>query len=331
MIGRPEEGSILAAFDALSYDAPEVELSEFAATALGLNPSQRAALLPDQTAQQNDPRRVTLDRIAALLIARRSRRLADEGIIPSAVVFKRTDTVTRQSSYFASGLATYLMQSGGDPEVLGRVRRSHEARQYLAAIGEGLKLELVAASIMSELHDQCNPTRRGSDQGVDCLAFDGILQLDSWCCSGEVLASLNRLGERLHIIASCKANEGNVAGGVPSTISPAQIRELIGGWLIQRSAEGLWQSVAGIKLLSPIQLLLVTTYRLSDESLSLCRKLGVAVWGLPELTHLVCRFAPAAVFPPASGYAFVAAEADNWVNTMDPLRLGAPSHAGAAP
>lgn len=127
------------------------------------------------------------------------------------------------------------------------------------------------------------------------------MELSNWCCDPDMLLLLRKVGERLHIIASCKANEGNTAGGIPNTISPAHIRELIGAWMIQRSESGMWQQRAGIKILSPLQLLLVTTYRLSDDSLSLCRRMGVAVWGIPELVYLVCRYAPESVFSASGG------------------------------
>jgi hypothetical protein len=325
MISKAEERQIVAAFDDCGYDAPDLEFSDFVTAVLGLNPSQRAALLPDPTTPPGDPRRRVLDQLAALLIAHRTHLLADFAKLPTAVVFKHIDPATKYSSYHIMGLAIYLNHNGEKADFLARVRRSQEVRNYLAGIGDGFKLELLAASIMAELHDSCNPTRRGADQGVDCLAFDAIMEIDTWCCRGEVLAKLDRLGERLHIIASCKANEGNVANGIPNTISPAHVRELIGAWLIQRSAAGLWHTEAGVKLLSPIQLLLVTTYRLSDDSLSQCRKLGVAVWGLPELIYLICRFAPDAVFAPVAGQAFQAAEADKWVGAMDAMRLVGPA------
>lgn len=125
------------------------------------------------------------------------------------------------------------------------------------------------------------------------------------------------------MIASCKANEANLSDEIPATISPAHIRELIGGWLIQRSDAGIWRQAANIKMLSAIQLLLVTTYRLSDESLSLCRDLGVAVWGIPELIYLICKHSPDSVFPCHPSSTFDADGMSNWIDSSGNTRLSA--------
>jgi hypothetical protein len=103
-------------------------------------------------------------------------------------------------------------------------------------------------------------------------------------------------------------------------LQPAHIREVAGGWVIQRTSTGIWQKV-GIRMLSPVQMILVTTYRLSDASKSECRELGIQVWGLPELIYLVCLSAPADVFDSSKGYAFSARGFGAWWRTHHRNRL----------
>lgn len=106
----------------------------------------------------------------------------------------------------------------------------------------------------------------------------------------------------------------------PDLISAAHIRELVGGWTIQRSSVGKWQSV-GIRMLSPVQMILVTTYRLSLEAKSECRSLGVQIWGIPELIYLICDSAPDSVFDPANNHAFSTTAFDAWWKVRDQNRV----------
>jgi len=317
IISTDDDQRVVEAYLAISSDTVQVELSSFVATTLNLNPSQRAQLLPDPTTPADDERVLRLERIAAMLIAARNRTLQDKALIPSGVIFKQSAGDAGQFSYFIEGLIHYLSRSGQEDSFVARVRNKDEIRGYLCAIGDGVKLEALAGSILRKMFAAAYATRGSFDQGIDCFASDEILHLHSWCLNEEMVSDLQRLGERVHIIASCKANEGNDADGKPAILPPAHLRELIGGWLIQRCDSGLWHRRAGIKFLSPLQLLLVTTYRLSDPSLSLCQEMGVAVWGVPGLIYLICEYAPDEIFPAAGGHVFSVVELDKWVGMAD--------------
>ncbi len=312
------EGQILSGFNNLQIDAPLTELVAFATTTLNLNASQAANIFPETASPADDGRWVQLDRLAALLIARRKEILEKEGRVPNSVICKEADPIFGRPVYNVGGLASYLTDNNEPVEFVDRIRQHDAVRSYLAGMGDGFKLESLAAVILQRIYAHCFATRRAFDQGIDCVSNHAILEVHSWCCGDDLLRNLGRLGERVHIVASCKANEGNTAQGIPATIAPAHVRELIGGWLIQRSDAGMWNRKAGVKLLSPLQLLLATTYRLSDASMSLCRELGVAVWSIPHLIYLLCTHAPQAVFPTASGAAiFSEAEMEVWIATAE--------------
>jgi hypothetical protein len=307
-----------AAFDALAFDSVEISLDVFVTNMLGLNVSQLSLYFPDLGAPAEDERYIFMDRLAGILDARRQKILRGEGRLSSAVLSKRVDVLTNGYTYSVMGLGHYLTQNGEADQFVGRMAHHNSVREFLTGIGDGHKLEALAASVLRKIYKNCTLTQRSFDQGVDCFAGQEVLELSSWCCDPDMLFLLRKVGERLHIIASCKANEGNVAGGNPSTISPAHVRELIGAWMIQRSDSGMWQQQARIKILSPLQLLLVTTYRLSDNSQSLCRRMGVAVWGIPELVYLISRHAPDSVFPPANNFTFSPNELDQWLESVQP-------------
>ncbi|WP_148289666.1 hypothetical protein [Ideonella sp. B508-1] len=118
-----------------------------------------------------------------------------------------------------------------------------------------------------------------------------------------------RPGHKVFFVASSKAS---IAAGPTGSalLNPAHIRELVGAWLIQRSTVAAWGSF-GLQMLSPLQLVLVTTYRLSDESQFECKKLGIQVWGRTELTYFICKYAPDEVFGNQGG-AFSPAEFRKW-------------------
>jgi hypothetical protein len=126
-------------------------------------------------------------------------------------------------------------------------------------------------------------------------------------------------GEKVFLFASSKAVMVHKLGQT-RLLDPAHIRELVGGWIIQRSSAGIWQKF-GIRMLSPVQMILVTTYRLSNDGRAECHSLGVQVWGIPELVYLVCRTAPAPVFDAQNAYEFSAAEFRAWWTKRHQTRL----------
>lgn len=241
-----------------------------------------------------------------------------EARIPSAVIYKAPDNLLGTSNYFVRGLASFLAANSEDERFITRIKQHDSLRAYLTGLGDGFQLEALAAAVLREEYSDYYATRKSNDQGVDCFASRPILQISSWCSRSDMLPEISKIGERLHVVASCKANEGNVANQTPRTINPSQIREVIGAWLIQRADSGMWKQRAGVKFLSPLQLLLVTTYRLSADSYTLCRDMGVAVWGIPELIYLICRFAPDRVFGQGS---FNSVELKRWSDEFDNTRV----------
>lgn len=313
---------VLLAFTQLAIDAPLTELVTFAKATLNLNDSQSNLLFPEDGAPADDDRRVQLDRLAAALIAKRKAVLEQEARIPDFIVCKQEDSLTGYPVYHVGGLASYLIENQEDALFVARIRSHNAIRAFLGSLGDGFKLESLAAVVLKEIYKNCFATKRAFDQGIDCVSTHAILEVHSWCCGEDLNRSLAKLGDSLHVVASCKANEGNTAQGIPDTIPPAHVRELIGGWLIQRSDSGMWNRKAGVKLLAPLQLLLATTYRLSDASMSLCRELGVAVWGVSHLIYLICKHAPPEVFPESnSAVTFSEAEMNLWINTAEADRL----------
>lgn len=317
--------SIVAAFRALPTTSPEKPLSNFLTEVLSLNPSQIATLLPDQAASPNDKRFITLGKIAGKLESVRKEIIEAETRIPSAVLYSRRNLAGTADEYFVAGLSDFVLKAFGDLQYAKRVEQTERLREYLLKISDPGILESLAAALLSGEYPNCLPTQKTRDQGVDCLASRAILELESWCCAPDKSPTVSTVGESLHVIASCKAMDGSVSNTVSSNLlPPAHIRELVGGWLIQRTDSGMWQRLQGIKPLAPVQLLLVTTYRLSDPSLKLCRQIGVSAWGVPQLIARICKSAPETVFPKAHGFAFQPAAMELWHSAFGITRMKSP-------
>ncbi len=82
----------------------------------------------------------------------------------------------------------------------------------------------------------------------------------------------------------------------------------------------MWKPV-GIRMLSPVQMILVTTYRLSVAARAECNELGVQVWSIPELIYLVCQWAPDNIFDPVNAYLFNPAAFRAWWSAREKTRL----------
>ena len=167
--------------------------------------------------------------------------------------------------------------------------------------------------------DEMHPRPIGSgDQGIDAFGWQGRAYRRALFFHQRLwIARTSRqwIGKKVYFLASSKANIGQ--GAEPDPINPAFIRELIGGWLLQRTATGKWSQL-GILPLSPVQLVLVTTYRISPSARGECMSLGVQVWALPELIFFVAKYAPDDVF---AGNAFVIDAFNAWWQTKDESRV----------
>lgn len=297
----------------LDVDAPIKSIEDFVGDVLGLNPVQRATAFPDP-----DPTGVGAITISRLTRAREE-LLRDKGQVPAFVIFH--DKVANRTSI--CGIATYLrfkgLPSSCPPDFLLRIATHRSIRSALLEIDKGHKLELVAAAILSSACHFGEATKGSGDQGVDAIAWNHLIHIEDAFIDGLISDNVIRAGHRVMVVASSKAAIGSRTEDL-KVINPAHIRELIGSWLIQRSESAVWRSF-GIQMLTPLQLILVTTYRLSEESKAECQRLGVQVWSVPELVYLICRYAPSEVFPGRTRRTFSARKFGEWWEEKQASRL----------
>lgn len=295
---------VTSAAAALADDAPQQSLDNFFGDVLSLSALERATLIPDP-----DPSLDGSVNVSELTKARDA-ILHDDGKIPSYVVYNKPGSRTP----FISGIATYLSTLAADPHsapaFLSRLAQRDRVRTELLSFAKGHDLELLAAAIFAKACDFGEATMGSGDQGIDAIAWKELLTVESAFLGGLTgVEALPRPGHKVFFVASSKASIG--AGPTGSALlNPAHIRELVGGWLIQRSTIAAWGNF-GLQMLSPLQLVLVTSYRLSAESQVECNKLGIQVWGRTELVYLVCRYAPDEVFS-NPGRTFSSAEFKRW-------------------
>lgn len=189
----------------------------------------------------------------------------------------------------ASGMGFFLRQSTVpiDETIARRLAHHAAIRQWLRHLQPPHLLEATAAALLHSAVGHGIATRKGTDQGVDVISRrrDAIVdQLPPWF--SQKFEPTNGF-----VLASCKATSNS--GARPERLDPAALRELVSAYLIQRTSGGQWGNL-GIFPLTPLRLVLVTTYRLSDDSWSLASALGLDVWSIPELTVMIARFAPEA-------------------------------------
>jgi hypothetical protein len=291
----------------LPLDAPAERVEDWLSRILGLNPIQRAEYSPSP-----DP-----NALFAIAIAyhteERERILREDCSIPAFAVYEDSLGV-----YQIAGLSTYLRTKGHIEEFLGRLDHHKKIRAALRRLERGQHLEAIAAAIMREGCGYGEATQGSADQGIDAIGWKELMIIDSAFSDGSVTASQVLPGEQTFLFASSKAVIGHATK--QRLLNPAHIRELVGGWVIQRSTAGLWRQ-SGIRMLSPVQMILVTTYRLSTDAKAACRELGVQVWGIPELVYLICKLAPATVFDADNGQAFLADGFRSWWQQRDKDRL----------
>jgi hypothetical protein len=214
---------------------------------------------------------------------------------------------------------TTLASKPVDTKLRGRLAHHREIRTALRRMRNGHDLEALAAAIMKSKCGYGEATRGSGDQGIDAIGWKQLVLIEPSFTEGHLSKKQTLPGDRVFLFASSKAfTDGRL--GPPELINPAHIRELVGGWVIQRSSTSKWQS-AGVRMLSPVQMVLVTTYRLSLDAKAECSELGVQVWGIPELIYLICDAAPDAVFDTANNYTFSTRACNAWWKQRDRNRL----------
>ena len=302
--------AVIAAAKKLSVDAVSTTVESFYGTTLGLNGIELAALFPNP-----DPLGSAATAVSHLTHAREE-ILRDNCDIPSFVIYAGPSNVN------IVGLCEYYRSvkpksSGYPPDYISRLAQYASIRDELRAIDKGHKLEALSAALLSLVCSYGESTRGSGDQGIDAIGTNHLIRIDSVFLDGELDDSKIMPGQKVIVLASSKAGLSQ-RGAETKLINPAHIRELVGGWLIQRSEASMWRNL-GIQMLTPLQLVLVTTYRLSAESKSECNKLGVQVWGVPELIFLICCYAPPSVFSAAG--TFSVAEFRNWWEAKNATRV----------
>ena len=267
----------------LPLDHSPERIEDFVARVLHLTQVQKLRYFPDP-----DPTDIVPPTIAQFTSAREQMLMAGRRL-PSFII--TTDQFNRT---FIQGLKTYLSHSASNTVILDRIGHHEAIRKMLLSLQRGDHLEALAAAILEENCSYGCATQRGGDQGIDALGWNDLLPIDRAFIFGNLETRTHLPGARVFILTSAKANLGNT--GAPETINPAWIRELVGGWLIQRTGIGAWRE-HGILMLSPVQLVLATTYKLSPDAKFEAMRLGVQIWGIAELIYLVCLHAPLSVFP----------------------------------
>lgn len=275
---------LVGAAENLANDAPMERFEDFVARILGLNVMQLSQVLPSP-----DPLGLKAKAVAEFT-KKRDDLIRIDCKIPNYVIATNAAGVTNVGGFYA-----YLISAPNANAILaGRLRHHNEVRQALLSIRNGHYLEAISAVIMSNLCKYGEATSGSGDQGLDSIGWNELVILDPLFSSASVPT-----GEKVFLFASAKAS----TTGALKVINPAYIRELVGGWVIQRSTSGKWKS-QGIQTLSAVQMILVTTYRLSTDARGLCLDLGIQVWGITELIYLISTSAPDSVFDPLNNYSF---------------------------
>jgi hypothetical protein len=308
VLTKQQTTAILSAARGLSIDALPKTVEDFTGTALGLDHIRTAALFPIP-----DPHG-TMERITAELTKQREQILREDVAVPNYVVSKNA-----AGSFQVIGLTRHLQQQGEQPATIARIRQHERVRTALFRLGKGHDLEALAGALMKEWLGSAAATRRSNDEGVDALGFRIFSPVSPSMSRGDTLQKEAVAYGRLFVLASSKASLGTSPKARQKLLNPAHIRELVGSWVIQRSEVGAWQS-NGIRQLSPMQMVLVTTYRLSEKAKKSCFDLGVGIWSIPELIYLICKYAPNSVFPPAPAQPFGLAAFNLWWKSFDQNR-----------
>lgn len=291
--------TVLAAARALPLTAVSVTVESFFGAVLSLTTLELAAVFPDP-----DPQGIAAIAISELTNLR-DEILREECEVPTFVIFDSPQ------GFSIAGLCYYydniVSTSNYPANFTRRLTQYQKIRAELVGLDQGHKLETIAAAVLEAVCLKGEATKGSGDQGIDAFGENDLIPIDRIFLDGEIDDAKIYPGQKVIVLASSKANLHST--GAQSLISPAHIRELIGGWLIQRSEVSMWKGL-GIQMLTPLQLLLVTTYRLSEDSKALCNRLGVQVWGIPEMTFLICRYGPDNIFAVSKG--FSSSKFSNW-------------------
>jgi hypothetical protein len=299
---------------ALPFDAPLETVADFITRILEITPGEEAAIFGDADSDE-------LTTATNTLTKEQERILLYDGQLPRFAVVVQDDQPDR-----IAGLGTVMGLLHDNPKLVARLAHHAQIRAALVALEKGHHLEAVAAAILHAACDSASATIGSSDQGIDAFAWQACLPASPLFAPTPLDCTdvMPMDWEKIYFLASSKANLSQDAK--PDPINPAFIRELVGGWLLQRTGTGKWSQL-GILPLSPVQLVLVTTYRISPAARGECMSLGVQVWALPELIFFIAKYAPDDVF---AGATFDVAAFAAWWQTKDESRINYEELAAAA-
>jgi hypothetical protein len=279
--------ALKAAARAIPLNSPPVRVTDFISGHFQLNPVQQADLVTTGFAG------ATLAMWVAYITEERKVILDRECALPPFVVY--TDALGADQ---ISGLQPYLTTRGKSPQFVTRIGLHNQIRSALIGLAQGHHLEAIGAAILNGLSVSGRATRGSGDQGIDFIGRRTLVPIDPAFINGSLPEIRALPGDNAFVLGSSKAPRSSAT--TRPLLSPHYVRELIGGWTIQRSQAGLWRE-QGIKMMSPVQMVLLTTYQLSADAKRLCNIVGVQLWTLPELISLVCEAAPNNVFQNAAG------------------------------
>lgn len=296
---------MLTAARHIAFAAPRETVADFAARTIPLDAGEQARFFADPA---------NIGQLADSLSEERDRLLSNEGRIPPFAVLVGADR-----PFEISGLGTALGVRDARPALVSRLEQHERIAETLRGFSEGSQLEAVAAAIIASACDYGSATKGSGDQGIDAIGWKIFLPI-----LPEICVRPHKRGllppypwERIMVIASSKAQVA--ASRRWKLINPAHFRELIGAWTIQRSGTGAWTT--HVLPLSPIQLVMATTYRVSAPARAECRELGVQIWALPELVYLICEFGPDSLFPPDGTGTFHRGAFRRWWRAKDATRI----------
>lgn len=267
---------LLTAAQSLPFDAAPTSLEIFVQNTLSLSAAQAGALAGNASLPS------CIELMSQLSYFAERERFSRQNMPKYCVYEDATGTP------HISGLSSRL--AAGDFRFSERLKHHDIIKNEIASITDGHHLEAIGAAIFKSGFGAGIATQSAADEGIDAIGKLTFGKLQDHHESARY--GSRAIDEKIVFLASSKALMQNSR---TTTLSPAAIRELVGASVVQRSASGAWQR-QGIRLLTPVQLVLLTTYRLSDKSWRLCRELGLCVWALPELVTLICLVATDDVF-----------------------------------
>jgi hypothetical protein len=307
-----QKRAIAAALQAFPLDGDKERLEDFVARAISLGPLAVERYFPAGGSGQGPAN-------AAEVTAVRTDMVEVRCQIPSYVFH-----LDRNGRQWIEGLATSLAAVDVTPQIRSRLTLRDSVRARVRAFSLGSELETLGAALFAaQIGDAGRgfATQRSHDGGVDVVGLRNLAMSRLEFSSTGLRQGWPRTSPTLFVVGSAKCEE--TPGIEVALASRAHVRELVGTWAMQRTSVGRWSRL-GIKPLSPVVPVFITTYRLSYEAMRECEELGIEVWGIPQLVWLVIALASELVFPTRDGQLSFDLDAfDRWWRSYEGTRVSA--------